>query len=252
MHSTQRFSDRVAHYTRSRPSYPSPAIDALLERCALRRGATVADLGSGTGILTRLLLERGLEVRAVEPNAPMRAACEAALEGAAGFSSVNGSAEATTLPSASVDAVTAAQAFHWFDLEPTRAECLRILRPRGCVALLWNDRLTDVSPFLVEYEQLLHRYGIDYRQVDHRRIDRARLKAFFGHDAFTLDQFDNEQVFDFDGLLARLRSSSYTPPPNHPNYAPMLEALWTIFDRHVENGRVMIKYRTDLTVGRLS
>ena len=137
---TERFTTRAEDYARHRPSYPPGALDLLAARCGLTAAACVADLGSGTGILTGLLLERGAEVFAVEPNDAMRTYAEAQLTGRPGFHSVPGSAEATTLPPASIDLLVAGQAFHWFNLAPARAELLRILRPGRWAALLWNER----------------------------------------------------------------------------------------------------------------
>ena len=246
---TARFSDRVADYVRYRPGYPPAMVNALLDRAALAPGAAVADVGSGTGISTAPLLDRGLTVYAVEPNAPMRQAAEDHLGDRPGFRSVDGTAEATTLPDASVNAVVAGQAFHWFDEETARREFARVLRPGGAVALFWNEWLVSQTPFLRAYEDLLLRYGTDYAQIDHRQVDAARLARFFGGPFETL-AFPNEQAFDLDGLRGRLLSASYVPAADHPDRAPMLDALGALFDRHAEGGRVRLLYTTLLYVGR--
>ena len=205
---TARFSDRVADYVRHRPGYPAAMVDALVARAGLAPGDAVADVGAGTGLSTAPLLDRGLTVHAVEPNAPMREAMEALLGDRPGFHAVAGTAEATTLPDASVDAVAAGQAFHWFRPEAARREFARVLRPGGAVALFWNERLVSETPFLRAYEDLLLRYGTDYAQIDHRQVDAERLAAFFEGPFETLT-FPNEQRFDFEGLRGRLLSSSY-------------------------------------------
>ncbi|MFW6060710.1 MAG: class I SAM-dependent methyltransferase, partial [Phycisphaeraceae bacterium] len=222
---TRRFSDRVADYVRYRPGYPREAVDAVVMLCNLQPGDVVADIGAGTGILTALLLERGLRVAAVEPNEAMRAAMEQQLAGRAGFTSHDGTAEATTLAAHSVKAVAAAQAFHWFEMDRARREFQRILEPGRGVALLWNDRRVDTTPFLRDYERLLQTYGTDYRQVDHKRIDEAQLAAFFSPGRCETRRFENEQVFGFAALKGRLLSSSYAPPAGHPAHKPMLAEL---------------------------
>src|SRR5882724_9726235 len=145
---TQRFSSRVDNYVRYRPGYPSEVLELLKAECGLKPNTVIADIASGTGILTRMLLENGNPVFGVEPNPEMRKAGEQLLTGYPGFTSVAGGAEATTLDDHSVDIITAAQAAHWFDRERARSEFVRILVPGGWTVLLWNERDTDSTPFL--------------------------------------------------------------------------------------------------------
>jgi ubiquinone/menaquinone biosynthesis C-methylase UbiE len=252
MDPTERFSTRVEHYVRSRPRYPAALSTILGEACGLTSGSVVADIGSGTGILTELFLQNGNQVFAVEPNARMRHAGERLLNGDARFHSVPGRAEATTLPDRSVDIVAAGQAFHWFDRGLARAEFVRILKPGGWVVLIWNERLTHTTPFLEAYEQLLERYATEYAQVDHRHIDEGALAAFFAPDGCTSKTLANRQEFDYAHLEGRLLSSSYAPEPDHLNHAPMLAALAAIFEAHQHEGRVAFEYATRLYYGRLS
>ena len=148
---TQRFSNRVENYRRYRPGYPPAILDLLAAKCGLSQTSVAADVGSGTGILTKLLLKSGGRIFGVEPNPEMRAAGERDLNHHLNFTSVAGTAEATTLPDHSVDLITAGQAFHWFDRDKTRAEFLRILRPGGWVVLIWNDRNISDRPFFRAY-----------------------------------------------------------------------------------------------------
>jgi SAM-dependent methyltransferase len=245
---TTRFSDRVDDYVRYRPSYPAAVIQTLCEDAGLVSGTPVADVGSGTGIFAALLLEAGAEVHAVEPNRAMREAAECELGSSARFHSVDGSAEATSLPDGSVELVTAAQAFHWFDIERTRAEFARILRRGGQVALVWNSRRDASTPFLAAYDALLRRYGTDYDQVNHRRVDARGLLDFFDG-TYEVRSFPYAQELDWPALRGRLRSSSYTPPPGHPDHIPMLDALERIFAEHAESGHVAIEYDTELYLG---
>ncbi|HVW68469.1 MAG TPA: class I SAM-dependent methyltransferase [Steroidobacteraceae bacterium] len=248
--STERFSTRVENYIRYRPGYPAAVLDLLRVRCGLTAAATVADVGSGTGILTELLLETGAAVYAVEPNREMRAAAERLLSDYGRFRSVNGTAEATTLPDACVDLITASQAFHWFDVPPTRREFRRILRPGGWVVLIWNERPLEASPFLDDYESLLRRHAAEYDQVTSRRADEAKIREFFGRAPETA-LFANRQTFDFAGLEGRLMSSSYAPEPGHPEHAPMIAGLRDLFERHNRAGKVNFPYRTLVYFGQL-
>jgi len=248
---TLRFSSRVENYVKYRPGYPTGVVDALAEECGLAAGSVIADIGSGTGILSEIFLKNENRVLGVEPNREMREAGEQLLGKYPGFASINGTAEATTLPDSSVDFVTAGQAFHWFDRERTRKEFTRILKPNGWVALIWNERLVDTSPFLRAYEELLQRFGTDYAAVDHRNVDTDAITAFFAPRPFTQREFENQQVFDHDGLKGRLLSSSYTPEPSHLNYQPMLDALRALFNKYQIGGNVSFDYVTRLYFGRL-
>ncbi len=246
---TRRFSDRVNDYVRYRPGYPAGVLDALRAGVGLTPAAVIADIGAGTGISTELLLRNGNPVFAVEPNAEMRAAAEQLLGGRPGFHSVAGTAEATTLPAASVDGIVAAQAFHWFDVAKARAEFRRILRPGGWVALLWNTRRKD-TPFARAYEAVLTTYGTDYALVNHERIDEAALAGFFAP-GFERRSLPNAQVFNFESLRGRLLSSSYAPAAGHPQHAPMLVALERIFRGHQQGGNVRMEYLTQVYFGRV-
>jgi ubiquinone/menaquinone biosynthesis C-methylase UbiE len=248
--STQRFSSRVADYVKYRPQYPRAALQFLRETRGLVPGTRVADVGSGTGILTAQLLEAGLRVWAVEPNRDMREAAEQSLGGRAGFTSVAGTAEATTLASQSVDWFTAGQAFHWFDPQKTRHEALRILVEGGQVALLWNERTDDPAPLQADYEALLRRYAPEYDQVRSMRAYGPTMLRFFGREP-ECRVFANQQVFDFEGLKGRAMSSSYVPEPGHPDHAPLLAGLREVFERHQRDGQVVFPYKTLLFFGTL-
>ncbi len=243
MRPTERFSTRVDDYARYRPSYPAAALDLLHDRCGLRPMAVVADIGSGTGILSELLLERGARVMAVEPNASMRAAAQVRLGARAGFTSIAACAEATTLAAASIDLLVAAQAFHWFDVAKSRREALRIVRRGGSAALLWNERPPDPDPFLADYEALLQHHAAEYAAITARRADESSMRAFLGG-AMEHATFANAQRLDFQGLRGRLMSSSYAPEPGHPQHEPMLRALRGVFERHQHEGSVLFRYRT--------
>ena len=247
---TSRFSDRVENYVRYRPGYPAEVLLALKTECGLTPSHAIADIASGTGIWTRILLENGNPVFGVEPNAEMRQAGERLLAAFPNFTSVAGTAEATSLPDATVDFVTAAQAAHWFDRKRTRQEFSRILKPGGWLVLLWNERLTDSSPFLRDYENLLQAYGTDYADVRHEHTTDA-VNVFFDPAPFRERVFTMRQEFDYAGLEGRLLSSSYAPGPGHPKHAPMVRELHRIFEAHAVAGRVSFDYKTKMYFGRL-
>jgi SAM-dependent methyltransferase len=256
LNSTQRFSSRVNDYVLYRPGYPSQILDLLKDECGLTVESVIADVASGTGIFTRMLLENGNRVFGVEPNMDMRMAAESVLASHSNFTSIAGTAEATTLPDHSVDFVTAAQAAHWFDRERARKEFVRILRTvgalavRGFAVLIWNERKTDTTPFLRAYERLLLEFGTDYEAVRHERTTDA-IGEFFAPSPFQLRVFDSRQEFDFEGLRGRLLSSSYSPAVGHPKHEPMLRELRRIFDAYQQNGQVSFDYDTRVYYGSL-
>ena len=228
----QRFSDRVADYVRYRPGYPLALIDLLRAECGLRPDQVIADVGSGTGLLSRLFLDNGNRVFGVEPNEEMRQAGEEYLAAHDKFSSVSGSSEATALPEASVDFITAAQAFHWFEPVTTRREFLRILKPHGWVIVIWNDRRISETAFGRAYEDLLVRYGTDYARVKEAYPETQDMKDFFGEENFQ-------------------RRELPAPKENHANYAPMMAALRELFDANQKIGRVRMDYTTQMYFGQL-
>jgi SAM-dependent methyltransferase len=250
LNSTERFSSRVENYVKYRPSYPAAVLELLSVRCELAATSAVADVGSGTGILTELLLETGAAVFAVEPNREMRAAAEQLLSDYGRFRSVAGSAEATTLPDACVDLITASQAFHWFDVQKSQRELRRILRPRGWVALIWNERPLEAVPLLDEYDTLLRRHAPDYDRVREMRADESKMRDFFGRRP-EVAVFPNRQTFDYAGLEGRLMSSSYAPEAGHPEHEPMIAGLRNLFERHSRAGKVLFPYRTLVYFGQL-
>ena len=245
----QRFSGRVDDYIRYRPSYPSAVLDVLRAECSLRPGHVIADIGSGTGFLSELFLKNGNRVYGIEPNEAMRRAGEEYLASYDGFSSIDGSAEATTLDDAGVDFVTAGQAFHWFEPDAARREFTRILRPGGSVVIVWNDRRTDEAPFTRAYVNILERFGVDYKQVKESYPEADRIRGFMG--TFSQRDLPNFQMLDWDSLRGRLRSSSFTPTEGHPNFAPMMEELKKLFDANQQEGQVRMDYFTRVYYGKL-
>lgn len=246
----KRFTSRVEAYSKYRPGYPHAVIELLQAECELDENSVVADVGSGTGILSELLLKNGNQVVGIEPNGAMRSAAATLLDRYPGFRSLDGSAEATTLPANSVDLITAGQAFHWFDRPRSRTEFSRILKPEGFVVLIWNDRRLASTPFLSAYEELLQKYGTDYQQVSHLNVT-GEIAGFFSPGAFQVKTFENAQRFDFDSLKGRVFSASYTPEPGHPQSEPMVARLREVFEANQIGGVVSFDYDTKVYYGRL-
>jgi SAM-dependent methyltransferase len=241
---TQRFSDRVENYVKYRPGYPAELYAYLRTEADLPASGKVADIGSGTGLLSQLFLQHGHKVLAVEPNEEMRSAAENLLADEAGFVSMDGRAEAVPLPSASVDLVVAGQAFHWFDPPAARQEFARILKPGKQVALIWNMRDIKSSAFQQAYEDLLLEFGTDFQQVDHqRKFSEEDLQAFFAPQEMKKASFRNRQVLDEEGLRGRLMSSSYAPQPGQAGHEQMLAKLGEIFAHHQKDGDVDFDYQ---------
>jgi ubiquinone/menaquinone biosynthesis C-methylase UbiE len=248
---TERFSSRVENYVRFRPSYPKEVIEVLRTNCSLTPDQIVADIASGTGLFTRLLLENGNRVFGVEPNKDMRQAGELYLAGFPNFTSVNGTAESTMLPDQSVDLITCAQAAHWLKREEALREFQRILKPNHDIVILFNDRKLKGNPFSDDYEQLVTKYGTDYSEVQRlgRIFEGVEFFAPYRCEKRTLPNF---QDFDYASLEGRLLSSSYAPQRGEPSFEPMIADLKRLFERYQHNGRVRMEYDTNIYFGKLS
>jgi len=248
--SVERFSNRVENYIKYRPAYPPAVLQLLKDKAGLTRESVVADIGAGPGISARQFLENENIVYCVEPNDAMRQSAENILQKYPGFRSVKGDSENTTLPDASVDLVTAAQAFHWFRPEPTKREFKRIIKPGGYVALIWNIRLVDASPFLIEYEKFIMDNANDYAAVRHENITDREISDFFDGKLESAE-FENVQIFDFDGLKGRLFSSSYMPAESSESGEKVEAKLRGLFDKHAEGGKIEISYTTKIFYSKL-
>jgi SAM-dependent methyltransferase len=252
--STERFSDRVDYYVRARPKYPAALLRFFQSQLHLSPAHVVADIGSGTGFLTELFVRNGNQTYAVEPNGPMRQAAEQYLGEWPNFHSITATAESTTLDNASIDFVTAGQAFHWFDPAAAAREFARILRPRGVVALVWNERVSEGSGFMAAYDQTIEKFRLPDESA------RARLKAdngeqeirkFFGSHTYQTATFDNPQLLDREGLIDRIVSSSNMPLPNQDRHAELLQNLHALFDTHQQNQSIAILHETRVYYGVL-
>ncbi len=250
--STTRFSNTVEHYAKYRPAYPAAVIDLLKKEGQLNPGAVIADIGSGTGIFAKLLLDHQYKVLGIEPNAQMREKAEQQLTDYANFIGINATAEATSLSSHSVDSITVATAFHWFDKEKVKKEFNRILKPNGLCMLIWNVRLIEALPLMAQYEELLTQYGTGYKEANPNTVNEEEIQQFFTPISVNLAAFSHQQRLDKNGFLGRLLSISYTPKSGQPNYEAMMQAASHLFDVHQKEGYVEFIYSTKCYYGRIA
>lgn len=248
--STTRFSNRVENYVKYRPNYPKEIITYLENKFGLNHSMIIADIGSGTGISGKLFLDNGYTITGVEPNKEMRKKSEELLAMYPDFKTVSGTAENTSLESNSIDVILAGQAFHWFDRNNCKIEFKRILKPKGLVVLIWNERLTD-SDFEKEYDLLIKKYAIDYITIDHRNITNQNIQDFFSPHSVELKVFPNQQIFDFDGLKGRLLSSSYMPVEGQRGFDDMIIDLKSLFNKFSQTQKIRIDYDTKVYVSGL-
>jgi SAM-dependent methyltransferase len=249
---TERFSNRVEDYVKYRPSYPKELFALLEQELHLPKTAEIADIGAGTGILSKLLCDEGYQfVYGIEPNSAMYRALQQYMQESPNFAARLASAENTSLASDSIDLITCGQSFHWFDVQAVQSEFHRILRHGGWVVLIWNTWRKD-TPLGQAYEQILLDYAIDYKQVAHTEQSDARFDTLWGKNHWTHRQFHNSQNLDLEGLKGRFFSSSYTPVEGEEGHEAMEAAIEAMFRQFSQEGRVLLEYITDVYYGTLN
>ncbi|MDF9799649.1 ubiquinone/menaquinone biosynthesis C-methylase UbiE [Catalinimonas alkaloidigena] len=250
MKADERFTNRVENYHLYRPTYADKLLKDL-ENLKNPSGVNrIAEIGSGTGILSKQLLQAEWGVTGIEPNDAMRTVAEAKLKQFPDFYSIKGSAETTTLAADSIGIVLAAQAFHWFDPEAARKEFMRILRAKGKVVLVWNIRQHSTE-FLKAYEDFLHRYSTDYQLVDHQRFDWKGV-AYFFRNQYQRKEAPNSQLMDWQHLWGYYKSCSYALTQEHTDFDQSKTALHKIFDKYARRGHVDMFFHTIWYKGSLS
>lgn len=247
-----KFNGMGKIYSKYRPSYPFNFIDYLFTDVGISQSSIIADIGSGTGILTRQLLEKGSRVYGIEPNANMRVIAETNLKNFLGFTSVNGNAENTTIDDNSVDYITVAQAFHWFDRERFKKECQRILKPGGKVILVWNVR-DNKNELVIENYEVNRKYCPNFKGFSegiYGKINKDDFSGFF-KGKYETKVFLNNLIFDMDGFIGRNLSASYALKSNDAQYNNYVNELKRIYKKYSNKGQLIMPNLTRSYVGNV-
>ena len=246
----KKFDSKGSVYAKGRPAYPEKMFEYLLDEKMITPNAVIADVGSGTGIFTAQIAPLVSQVFAIEPNADMREKAELCFGEFSNITSVNGSAENTTLPPSSVHLITVAQAFHWFDRDLFKRECKRILTDIGKVLLVWNDRNTS-APIIQDNFAVNEKYCPNFKGSSNG-IDFSKdgFRDFFKGE-FDLLEFENNFVYDKEAFVSRNLSSSYAPKTGDTYYDDYVKAIIEVFDNRSINGVVDYPYITRCYIGRV-
>lgn len=245
-----KFDQKGGIYSKARPNYPDKLFSYLTGNGYVGKATVIADIGSGTGKFTQQIGRYSEKVFAVEPNDDMRLIAEKNFADCSNIVSVNGSAENTTLSDSSVDFITVAQAFHWFDRKTFKAECRRILRKNGKVLLVWNDRDTDSNLIRENYE--INRKFCPNFKGSSNGIDFGKdsFADFFDGD-FEVINFRNDLIYDKDAFISRCLSSSYAPKQGDENYNMYVNELRELFEKYSKNSVVPYPYITRCYIGNV-
>lgn len=247
-----KFNGMGKIYSKYRSSYPFNFIDYLFTDVGISQNSIIADIGSGTGILTKQLLERGSKVYGIEPNSDMRIVAETNLKDFSKFTSVNGSAENTTIDDNRIDYIIVAQAFHWFDRERFKKECQRILKPEGKVILVWNSR-DNKSELVIENYEVNRKYCPNFKGFSDGMYGKTNKDDFsdFFNGKYETKVFINNLIFDMDGFIGRNLSSSYALKSNDVQYDNYINELKRIYKKHSKNGQLIMPNLTCSYVGNV-
>ncbi len=221
MEPTAIYSGKAEGYAAHRPDYSHDAISSLIELTGLGSTTVVADVGSGTGNMSRHILRHAARVFAVEPNDEMRHQAERLLGDDVAFTSIAGTAEQTTLPDASVDLIAVGQALHWFDDGPANREFSRILKPGGLLATVSNH------------------FGGTPPDID----------CFFASGTCRHRSFPVSIIETWEAFIGGARSGANTPVPGESGYDDFEKAHRARFESKAKDGLIEVSYTTELTVG---
>lgn len=244
-----KFNDKGSVYAKARPDYPKALFDYLENKNIISSDCTVADIGSGTGIFSMQLAPFAEKVFAVEPNDDMRTNAESKFCQLPNIISVKATAENTSLLDGSIDLVTVAQAFHWFDRKAFKTECNRILKPGGKVILVWNNR--DESREIIKDNFEVNKKFCRNFKGSSNGIDFSKegFACFFEGD-FDVIEFENSNIYDSDAFVQRNLSSSYAPKASDAGYDEYIEEIRKIFEKHSNGDTVIYPYITRCYIGK--
>lgn len=248
MNNTIKFNGKADTYAIARPTYPAEFIDYLYNKTGFSDESIIADIGAGTGILTKLLLERGSSVFAVEPNNDMRSKAGMLIKDYDKLIIVDGTAEDTTLGDNSMDFITVAQAFHWFDVDMFKKECKRIIKKNGIVVLVWNNRVEE-SPIVKDSAEIFKKYCANFNGFSGSRISKNdNINRFFDNKNDVVE-FENDLKFDCDGFINRSLSSSYSLSKDDKMFDRYLAELKDLFYKYADNGILTMPNKTTAYIG---
>lgn len=250
MNTIQNFNGRARDYTIGRPAYSSALIDYLYTDQKLSEQSVIADIGSGTGKFAKQLLLKGSSVFCVEPNDDMRNIATNELCTYKEYHAINGTANNTTLAHHSVDFITTAQAFHWFEVEAFSKECRRIIKPNGKVILVWNIR--DITAKENQASQTIFaKFCPKFKGFSGGiQKDDERIKKFFQNE-YEYVTFDNPLYYDKNKFIHRSLSSSYSLKEGDTNYPEYLNELAALFEKYSTNGILTVSNQTVAYIGTI-
>ncbi|MDA4124761.1 MAG: class I SAM-dependent methyltransferase [Thaumarchaeota archaeon] len=237
-------------YSRYRPGYPPEILDVLRKEIGFQKNEVVADIGSGTGLLTKLFLSNGNRVFAVEPNARMRYHADRDFAGFTNFASVAGKAERTKLRRKSIDLITAGEALHWFNASRTTKEFSRIARP-GCHLCVVYTRSKTGGKLTREYLRFINKYQHDLAKVP--EMNRKLVSPYFRGGKFLKFKLSGTQALDIGGLRGKILSFSFMPTPEEAERSEAFNrALKRLYNSNESDGQVRFFYETTVLLGEPS
>lgn len=248
MNNTTKFDGKGEIYAKARPRYAVALFDYIKNTLQIPERSVFADIGSGTGIFSEQLLHNGYRVCAVEPNADMRKKAEEKLSLYKDFVSVDGADSNTTIPNQSVDCITTAQAFHWFDVDAFKKECRRILKPYGKVIIVYNtrDESAECNRALADH---LRKYCPDFQGFS-KGMNDEKCRAFFD-DQCDVFRADNSQTYDRQGYINRILSSSYSLCTGDEKFAEYIADINCLFDAFSHDGTLIVPMHTVAYIGTI-
>lgn len=249
---TEKFTGKAEIYAKYRPSYPSEYIKYLLGSTGVSDQSIIADIGAGTGIFTGKLLDEDMSVLAVEPNEDMRNVGTTYLSKYPKCTVVNGTAENTTIMDKSVDLITVAQAFHWFDKKVFKKECQRILKSDdNKVALVWNFRNTE-SVVVKELDKICRELCPQYTGFNGGIMnDTEVFNCFFRDGSYEYKVFNNDIIDNLDGFIGRALTSSYAPKQGDAYYDEFIKRLNDLFEAYSIDGLITLSIEARSYIGRV-